>query len=169
MSKKFSVFSSPFAFISTLFGIGRLPFAPGTWGSLAALVVFLFSEIFFSLNFIEVSFITVFIILFSFWICDRATIKLPETERDQKAIVLDEFAGLWVACLPAAGILMVRELLIFSLIAFVFFRMFDIWKPAPIGLIDKKFKNGFGIVGDDLIAGVYAAIATSLVFYLFVQ
>ena len=94
---------------------------------------------------------------------------MPQTERDQKVIVLDEFAGLWVACLPAASILMVKELLIFSIIAFIFFRVFDILKPAPIGLIDKKFKNGLGIVGDDLIAGIYSAIATSLVFYLFVQ
>ena len=168
MSNKFSVLSSPYAFVATLFGVGYLPFAPGTWGSLAALSTFLFFVIYFALNFITVFFITVFIIIFSILVCHQATSKLIESERDQKSIVLDEFAGLWVACLPSAGILMVKELLIFSVLAFIFFRVFDIWKPAPIGLIDNKFKNGLGIVGDDLIAGIYAAITTSLVFYLFV-
>ena len=168
MSNKFSVLSSPYAFAATLFGIGRLPFAPGTWGSLAALSTFLFFVIYFALNFITVFFITVFITIFSILVCHQATSELIESEKDQKSIVLDEFAGLWVACLPSAGILMVKELLIFSAIAFTFFRLFDIWKPAPIGFIDKKFKNGLGIVGDDLIAGIYAAITTSLVFYLFV-
>ena len=168
MSNKFSVLSSPYALIATLFGIGHLPFAPGTWGSLAALSTFLFSVIYFALNFITVFFLTVIIIIFSILVCHQATSKLIESERDQKSIVLDEFAGLWVACLPSASILMVKELLIFSVLAFIFFRVFDIWKPAPIGLIDKKFKNGLGIVGDDLIAGIYAAITTSLVFYLFV-
>ena len=169
MSNKFSVFSSPYAFVATLFGIGRLPFAPGTWGSLVALGTFLFLVIFFALNFITVFLITIFIIIFSILVCHQATSKLIESERDQKSIVLDEFAGLWVGCLPSSSILMVKELLIFSVIAFIFFRVFDILKPAPIDLIDKKFKNGLGIVGDDLIAGIYSAIATSLVFYLFVQ
>ena len=168
MSNKFSVLSSPYALVATLFGIGRLPFAPGTWGSLAALSTFLFFVIYFAFNFISVFFITVFIIFFSILVCLLASAKFIESDRDQKSIVLDEFAGLWVACLPSASILMVKELLIFSLLAFIFFRVFDIWKPVPIGLIDKKFKNGLGIVGDDLIAGIYAAITTSLVFYLFV-
>ena len=110
--------------------------------------------------------VTGLIIFFSIWICEKATLSLPQSEKDQKSIVLDEFAGLWVACLPAAGILMVKELLLFSLLAFIFFRIFDIWKPIPINLIDKNFKNGFGIVADDLIAGVYSAIVTSLIFYL---
>ena len=106
MSNKFSVLSSPYALIATLFGIGHLPFAPGTWGSLAALSAFLFSVIYFALNFITVFFITVIIIIFSILICHQATSKLIEPERDQKSIVLDEFAGLWVACLPSASILM---------------------------------------------------------------
>ena len=135
-----------------------MPFAPGTWGSLAALSTFLFFVIYFALNFITVFFITVIIIIFSILVCHQATSKLIESERDQKSIVLDEFAGLWVACLPSASILMVKELLIFSVLAFIFFRVFDIWKPAPIGLIDKKFKNGLGIVGDDLIAGIYLSL-----------
>ena len=72
----------------------------------------------------------------------------------KKAIVIDEFAGLWVACIPASSFLMVKEVLIFSLIAFILFRIFDIWKPYPINKLDEKFKNGFGIVADDVIAGI---------------
>ena len=166
MSKSFSVFSSPFSFIATLFGIGRFPIAPGTWGSLVALCSYIFLVIYFAWNLQIVILVTGLIIFFSIWICEKATLSLPQSEKDQKSIVLDEFAGLWVACLPAAEILMVKELLLFSLLAFIFFRIFDIWKPIPINLIDKNFKNGFGIVADDLIAGVYSAIVTSLIFYL---
>ena len=64
---------------------------------------------------------------------------------------------------------MVQEVIVYSLIAFLFFRLFDIWKPYPINVMDKKIKNGFGIVFDDLLAGLYAATSSSLVFYLFVQ
>ena len=166
MSKSFSVFSSPFSFIATLFGIGHLPIAPGTWGSLVALCSYIFLVIYFAWNLQIVILVTGLIIFFSIWICEKATLSLPQSEKDQKSIVLDEFAGLWVACLPSAGILMVKELLLFSLLAFIFFRIFDIWKPIPINLIDKNFKNGFGIVAEDLIAGVYSAIVTSLIFYL---
>ena len=167
MSKSFSVFSSPFSFVATLFGIGLLPIAPGTWGSLVALCSYVFFVIFFAWNLQIVILVTGLIIFFSIWICEKATTSLPLSEKDQRSIVLYEFAGLWVACLPATGILMVKEILLFSLFAFVFFRIFDILKPIPINLIDKKFKNGFGIVADDLIAGVYSSIITSLIFYLF--
>ena len=113
MSKSFSVFSSPFSFIATLFGIGRLPIAPGTWGSLVALCSYIFLVIYFAWNLQIVILVTGLIIFFSIWICEKATLSLPQSEKDQKSIVLDEFAGLWVACLPAAGILMVKELLLF--------------------------------------------------------
>ena len=107
--------------------------------------------------------------MISVWVCEKATFYLSREEKDQKSIVLDEFAGIWVACSPAGAILMVQEVIIYSCIAFLFFRLFDIWKPYPINIMDAKLKNGFGIVFDDLLAGLYAAISSSLVFYLFVQ
>ena len=169
MSKNFSIFSSPFAFIATLFGIGKLPIAPGTWGSIFGLLTYLYFTIYFSLSLLAVIVITLFISLFSVWVCEKATFYLSREEKDQKSIVLDEFAGIWIACCPAATILMVQEVIVYSLIAFLFFRLFDIWKPYPINVMDAKLKNGFGIVFDDLLAGLYAATSSSLVFYLFVQ
>ena len=169
MSKNFSIFSSSFTFIATLFGIGKLPIAPGTWGSVFGLLTYLYFTIYFSLSLQIVIVVTLTIILISIWVCERATFYLSREEKDQKSIVLDEFAGIWVACSPAGAILMVQEVIIYSCIAFLFFRLFDIWKPYPINIMDAKLKNGFGIVFDDLLAGLYAAISSSLVFYLFVQ
>ena len=60
-----------------------------------------------------------------------------------------------------------REVIICSFLAFLFFRIFDIWKPYPIDVVDRKLKNYFGVVVDDLIAGVYAAIAVYLISLLF--
>ena len=62
---------------------------------------------------------------------------------------------------------MMKEFLIYSFLAFIFFRIFDIWKPYPINIVDRGIKNYFGVVLDDLIAGVYAAITVILISYLF--
>ena len=100
-------------------------------------------------------------------ICYFATEGLESHEKDQKSIVLDELAGMWVALIPVAGIISMREVIICSFLAFLFFRIFDIWKPYPIDIVDRKIKNYFGVVVDDLIAGVYAAIAVYLISLLF--
>jgi phosphatidylglycerophosphatase A len=111
--------------------------------------------------------LTVVITIFSIWICYLATKDLESSDRDQKSIVIDELAGLWIALLPIAGLLMIKEVLVYGLLAFVLFRIFDIWKPFPISLIDKNMKNGLGVVLDDLIAGIYAAFFVSLFLFLF--
>ena len=169
MSKSFSIISSPYAFIATLFGVGAIPFASGTWGSFVALLAYLFITIYFGLSLLDVILITLIVVFLSVWICEKATAGLRDEDKDVKSIVIDEFSGLWIACIPASSFLMVREVLIFSLIAFILFRIFDIWKPYPINKLDEKFKNGFGIVADDVMAGVYAATFTSLIFYLLVR
>ena len=71
---------------------------------------------------------------------------------DSKMIVIDEVAGQWIALLPAA----LNPALI--LIAFILFRFFDILKPWPISFIDKKVPGALGVMGDDIIAGLFAAI-----------
>ena len=157
----------PSHLLATLFGIGLLPLAPGTWGSLLGLILFLYAEIYLSINEKEFYFLLFLIVLFSFVICYFATKGLENHEKDQKSIVIDELAGMWVALIPVAGIISMREVIICSLLAFLFFRIFDIWKPYPIDIVDRKIKNYFGIVVDDLIAGVYAAIAIYLILLLF--
>ena len=164
---RFPNLRSPSHLLATLFGIGLLPLAPGTWGSLIGLILFLYTGIYLSINQEEFYFLLILIILFSFVICYFATNGLENHEKDQKSIVIDELAGMWVALIPVAGIVMMREFIICSFLAFLFFRIFDIWKPYPINAVDRKIKNYFGVVFDDLIAGVYAAIAVYLSSLLF--
>ena len=107
------------------------------------------------------------IISLAFIICYFATKDLDINEKDQKSIVIDELAGVWLAFTPVAGVIMMKEFLIYSFLAFILFRIFDIWKPYPINIVDRRIKNYFGVVLDDLIAGVYAAITMILISYLF--
>ena len=155
--KKFSHLSA------TFFGIGLLPFAPGTWGSFVALILF-FVFIYFQVSFFNFFFIFLLFSLVSIVICDMASKDL--LERDHKAIVIDEVAGAWLSFLfiPILGIYNFstsewqKESYLAAMIIFFLFRFFDILKPYPISMIDKKFKSGFGIVLDDLIAGVFAGL-----------
>ena len=107
------------------------------------------------------------IILCAVLVCYFATKDLVDEEKDQKSIVIDELAGVWIAFIPVSGIVMMQDFLTYSILAFLVFRVFDIWKPYPIGLIDKKIKNYLGVVLDDLVAGLYAAITIWLILILF--
>ena len=106
MSKSFSIISSPYAFIATLFGVGAIPFAPGTWGSFVALLAYLFITIYFGLSLLDVILITLIVVFLYVWICEKATARLRDEDKDVKSIVIDEFSGLWVACIPASSFLM---------------------------------------------------------------
>ena len=164
---RFPILKKPSHFLATLFGIGLLPLAPGTWGSLAALIAYLYLVIYLSLSSEIIMLLTASIVIISILVCHLATRQLSKEDKDQKSIVIDELAGLWIAFLPLTGLIMVREILLYSVVAFLLFRLFDIWKPYPISLIDKKMKSGFGVVLDDVVAGIYAAIFTSLFLFLF--
>ena len=95
-------------------------------------------------------------IFFSIWICEKASSEL--IEKDHKSIVIDELAGMWLALYPAIFYYTQDERVIFVILAFCFFRVFDILKPFPISYVDKYMKGGLGIVHDDLIAGVFAGL-----------
>ena len=164
---KFPNLRKPSHLFATLFGIGLLPVAPGTWGSLFGLILFLFAGVYLSISQELFYFFLLGIISLAFIICYFATKDLDINEKDQKSIVIDELAGVWLAFTPVAGIIMMKEFLIYSFLAFILFRIFDIWKPYPINIVDRRIKNFFGVVLDDLIAGVYAAITMILISYLF--
>ena len=153
---------NPIHFIATLGAIGKLPFAPGTWGSLFACILFIFLSHFVS----QIEILIIITIFFSIWICEKASSEL--IEKDHKSIVIDELAGMWLAVYPAIFYNTQDERVIFAILAFCFFRLFDIFKPFPISYVDKNVKGGMGIVLDDLIAGVFAGIisiaAMSLLF-----
>ena len=155
--KKFSHLSS------TFFGVGLLPVAPGTWGSLVALFLF-FGLIYFQISFFLFFIFFIFLSLASIIVCDVSSKDL--IEKDHKAIVIDEVAGTWLSFLfiPLLGIYNFSSLewqkdsYLAAFILFILFRFFDIYKPHPISFIDRKFKSGFGIVLDDLVAGVFAGL-----------
>jgi len=141
----------------TFFYTGLLPKAPGTWGTLAGIVVAWF--IVGSLGYQTLFLATIFITLISFKEIDRYEESVGE--HDSKEIVIDEVAGIWLSlCISGATTLS------YFALNFVFFRIFDIWKPSIIGKIDKEAKGGYGVMGDDLLAGVFSAICSGAVYML---
>ena len=164
---KFPNLLKPSHIFATLFGVGLLPFAPGTWGSLFGLIFFFYTNIYLSINAQLFYILLLAIILFAILVCYFATKDLVDEEKDQKSIVIDELAGVWIAFIPVSGIVMMQDFLTYSIFAFLVFRVFDIWKPYPISYVDKKIKNYMGIVLDDLVAGLYAALIVWLILILF--
>ena len=163
----FPNYKNPFDYVSTLFGVGLIRFAPGTWGTLFSIFLWLVFFEKLSSNTIAVLLAVVLAIV----CCHFSSRDL--NNKDQKAIVIDELAGMWVALLICSPLIesnynkddVYGYVNVF--IVFLAFRFFDILKPFPISYFDKNLKNGFGIVFDDLIAGIFAGIFTILLYNLF--
>ena len=126
------------------FGIGLMQPAPGTWGSLVGLLIWYFAEFLHS----SINIILPIFILFSWLVCSQAS--KDSDFKDHSAIVIDEVAGMLVA------LSFVSHGIVTYLCAFLLFRLFDILKPWPISWVDKNVAGGFGILLDDLIAGLFA-------------
>lgn len=135
---------NPVHFMAVGFGSGLIKPAPGTWGSLLAM--FLFLGIALLPIKVQIALIVVAAIAGCF-ICGKAA--LDSGEHDHSAIVWDEFVGYWI------GALFLPYHIIWFFVAFLFFRFFDIVKPFPIGFVDKRVKGGVGIMIDDIIAGLF--------------
>ena len=148
------------AAIATIFGIGYLRPAPGTWGSLFALILaILLVEIFGIIGFILA---LLSISAFGWW-ATSVYLKQIKT-KDPSEVVIDELIGQWIAVLPIAIAVFYFKLDPFDLwpgwiSSFLFFRLFDISKPSLIGWADKK-NGALGVMLDDIFAGVAAAICT---------
>ncbi len=144
----------PVHFLSLGLGSGLSPFAPGTAGTLLAVLLYI------PLATLPLwAYVTVLVVgsLVGIVLCDKTSTKLGG--HDHPAIVWDEFLGYWLTMLFAPTGWM------WIVIGFILFRLFDIWKPWPISVIDHKVKGGFGIMLDDLVAGVYALVALQLIHY----
>ena len=146
--------------IVTCFGIGSIRFAPGTITSLIT-TVFLYS-LFHIINLPNNTILVTLVIIFiySFYAVSEY-IKFNEN-KDPKEVVIDEFIG---QCIPIylyeishGAVKNTQEAVLFYLYIFILFRFFDIKKPFPINFIDKKFKNSFGVIIDDVIAGLYVVL-----------
>ena len=139
---------------------GLSPKAPGTVGSFVSLIIGLFL-----LQFLHVS--TLFLLSLLVTVIAIKQIDIYEKEvgaHDSSEIVIDELAGMWIA-LSICGINS-SNFVIMAVLAFVFFRIFDIWKPSIIGKIDRDVKGGLGVMGDHVIAGIAAGIASAGVYQL---
>jgi phosphatidylglycerophosphatase A len=150
----------------TMFGLGKVPKIPGTFGSLATVIIlYLFFHIFnLSSNLILIFLIIIFILSF-FAVANH--IKDNEN-KDPKEVIIDEFIGqsipIYLYEISHGTEKSSNEALIFYGICFVLFRFFDIAKPFPVNFFDKKFKNSFGVIMDDVMAGFYVVL--SLICYL---
>ncbi len=153
-------------FFVTLFGIGKIKKIPGSFASLATalFLFFLFHILNVSPNMVLFSIIVIFFI--SLYAVNIFIKDLPN--KDPKEIVIDEFIGQSIPiCLYEVAHDMPKEtdqVLKFYFIMFILFRIFDIAKPFPVSYYDKNFKNSFGVIMDDVCAGLYVVLV--LVLYM---
>ena len=145
----------------TMFGVGHIKYAPGTVASfVTCLIFYIFGENFFWENKLYILFFLIIVFFYSIIIIDKLSHLFEK--KDPKEIVIDEFIG---QSIPLIFLLYwdfkVRLIYPFELgivASFILFRFFDIAKIFPINIIDKKIKNGLGVMLDDIIAGIYSSI-----------
>ena len=149
-----ALFAHPAGWIALGFGSGLSPRAPGTIGSLAALLPWLALR---ELPLPLYALVVAAAFALGVWACDWA-VRVSRND-DPGFVVWDEFVGQWLAATP----------LLWSphggyglLAAFVLFRLFDVLKPWPVSLVDRRVQGGFGVMLDDAIAGLLAAIVLAL-------
>lgn len=136
--------AEPRRFLALGFGSGLAPAAPGTFGTLAAVPLYLLLQPLPPLYYLAMLVVT---FLLGIWLCDVTARQLGV--HDHPGIVWDEFVGYWITMFAApSGWLWV-------VLGFALFRIFDVLKPWPIRWIDKKVGGGFGIMLDDVLAGVF--------------
>ena len=145
----------------TMFGLGKLPKIPGTFGSLATIFILyvFFHKLNLSSNLILVILITIFIYSF---LAVASHIK-DNQNKDPKEVIIDEFIGqsipIYLYEISHGTVKSDNEAIIFYILCFVLFRFFDIVKPFPVSFFDKNFKNSFGVIMDDVCAGLYVVLS----------
>lgn len=148
--------------------------APGTWGTVGGLIA---GVILMRLGFVPFLILTILSCFIGVWFCGRASKMMGV--HDDPHIVWDEWSGIWITLLPFSYLgfangslfqtLMAPSTFIPLILAFILFRFFDILKPPPIAWADKKVAGGLGIMLDDIIAGVMAAVVWVIMVYAAVQ
>ena len=151
----------------TFFGLGTIRYAPGTITSLIT-TIFLFSS-FHILN-LSNSLILIILVLIFLYAFPAVTNYIKEnSNKDPKEVVIDEVIGqsipIYLYEIAHGTNKDTKEAILFYIYIFILFRFFDIKKPFPINFIDKKFKNSFGVIMDDVFAGFYVVL-TLIIFIL---
>jgi phosphatidylglycerophosphatase A len=148
------VWQDPFSFIAFGFGAGLMPRAPGTWGTLAAIPLYLLIS---NLAWEYYLFITIMAFFLGVFVCHRVSSEMGI--HDYGGIVWDEVVGYFLT------MFMVPVHPAWMIIGFCLFRLFDIWKPQPIRYIDRRVKGGLGIMLDDVLAAIPAWIILQLIIW----
>ena len=147
-------------FFVTFFGIGYIKFATGTFASIitSILLFILFHILNISSNIILISLF--FIFLYSLYAVSSYIKKI--SNKDPKEVVIDEVIGksipIYLYEISHGTSKQFNDALVFYVIIFILFRLFDIIKPFPVSYFDKKFKNSFGVIFDDICAGLYVVL-----------
>lgn len=147
-----AVWQKPSYFIAFGLGSGAMPFAPGTFGTLACIPFYLMLSDHLLPN-LYLGFVVIFIILSAFL---SELISRQIHIHDHPGMCIDEFAGFFVTMIYAP------KGWVWVLIGFILFRFFDIVKPWPINLVDEKMQGGFGMVFDDVLAGIFSMVILQL-------
>ncbi len=146
------ILTHPIHFLAFGFGSGLSPKAPGTVGTIAAVPIYFYLS---ALSLEYYLMVCVFVSLIGIVICGKSA-KLLNTH-DHPGIVWDEFAGFFITMIAVP--LSWQNILL----GFIFFRLFDIFKPWPISWLDKQVDGGLGIMVDDIIAGFFSLVCIHLV------
>jgi len=143
-----------------MFGLGKIKFIPGTFGSLATIIIlfYLFHSLNISSNIILIGLIIIFI--YSFYAVSTHT--KDSKNKDPREIIIDEFLGqsipIYLYEVSHGTTKESNEAIIYYALFFILFRYFDIMKPFPVNFFDKNFKNSFGVIMDDVCAGLYVVL-----------
>ena len=153
----------------TMFGLGKIKFMPGTLGSLATTVFlfYLFHPLNISSNIILISLIIIFI--YSFYAVSTHTES--SKNKDPGEIIIDEFLGqsipIYLYEISHGTTKESDQAIVYYALFFILFRYFDIMKPFPVNFFDKNFKNSFGVIMDDICAGLYVVL--TVVCFMFIK
>jgi phosphatidylglycerophosphatase A len=144
-----------------MFGLGKIPKIPGTFGSLATIIIL---YIFFHVLDLSSNSILICLIIISIFSFSAVAIYIKDNEnKDPKEVIIDEFIGqsipIYLYEISHGTEKTSDEAIIFYVICFVLFRFFDILKPFPVSYFDKNFKNSFGVIMDDVCAGFYVVLS----------
>ena len=151
-----------------MLGIGNSKYLPGTVASFVTCLIYILFYIF-QISIIVLILNVIIIFIFSVYIIDKFNNSFSKV--DAKEIVIDEFIGQSIPILTIYSFIEKNNLNYFiflTLMSFILFRVFDIWKPYPINIIDKYMKNGFGIILDDIIAGIFSVLVF-LIIHMFIN
>ncbi|MET0231594.1 MAG: phosphatidylglycerophosphatase A [Rhodanobacteraceae bacterium] len=154
-----ALLAHPAGWIASGFGSGFSPFASGTAGSAAALIPWLALR-----ELSPVAYVLAVVLAFAIGVWTSSYVIRTLHVEDPGVVVWDEFVGQWITLFP---LVLAPRAWPWILVAFVLFRVFDVWKPWPASWADRAVKGGFGAMLDDVFAGVYGAIALAAVIYAF--